>query len=200
MSCNGESTLYAKNNHTARIAATIKAAKTDPKLLNVVPELPVKGDPPVICGPGAAVVADPPTRVAPVISEATGGAGVTAVELAGIAALTEEGLKVGIEERLEGGLEGTGSITTVDAAVAVTVVLALGGPTMMTDGSDAVLWTRVMKTVVVDVDVVNVVCSGLATVVVGAALFRVSMIVLCTVEVKVVVRTVVIDVVVPAAP
>ena len=96
------------------------------------------------------------------------------MELAGTAALAEEGLKVGVEVKLEEelaeGLEGTGSITTVDATVAVTVVLALAGPTMMIDGSDAVLRTRVIKTVVVDVDVVSVVCSGVATAVVGTAL------------------------------
>ena len=140
----------------------------------MVPELAVKGDPPVICGPGPAVVADPPTALIPVSSEATGGGGATAVELAGTAALAEEGLKVGVEVKLEEelaeGLEGTGSITTVDATVAVTVVLALAGPTMMIDGSDAVLRTRVIKTVVVDVDVVSVVCSGVATAVVGTAL------------------------------
>ena len=168
----------------------------------MVPELAVNGDPSVTCGPGPAVAADPPTVVS---SEATGGGGATAVELAGIAALAEDGLKVGVaesvEEKLAAGLEGIGSITTVVAAVAVTVVLALVGPTMMIDGSGAVvLRTRVMKTVVVEVDVVSVVCSGFPTFVVVAALFSVSKMVLCTNEVKVVVRIVVIDVVAPAAP
>ena len=80
--------------------------------------------------PGAEVVDEAPTAAALDSLVPTGGTGITIVELAGTAALLEVGDTV----------TGTGMISTVEAAVAMTVVLALVGPTIITEGSETV-WT-----------------------------------------------------------
>jgi len=79
--------------------------------------------------PGAEVVDEAPTAAAVDSFEPTRGTGMTIVELAGTAALLELGDT----------LMGTGMISTVEAAVAITVVLALVGPMMITEGSET-LW------------------------------------------------------------
>lgn len=74
------------------------------------------------------MVDEAPAAIALDSFEATGGTGITMVELAGTAALLELG----------DALTGTGMISTVEAAVATTVVLALVGPMITTEGSETV--------------------------------------------------------------
>ena len=80
------------------------------------------------CIPGAEVVDEAPTAAALDSFVPIEGTGMTIVELAGTAALLELGDT----------LMGTGMISTVEAAVATTVVLALVGPMMITDGRETV--------------------------------------------------------------
>ena len=144
--------IYSINTTTAATAAQM------PTLLrSVLVAAPGKGVPAVMEKPGADVVEEVPSAalLEVAIWDATGGAGAAVVELVGTAVVVE----------LE--LRGTGRISTVEAAVAITVVLALLGPTMMMEGREVgtdvvVLRCSVRVRVVVEVDVVLDVDSAIA--------------------------------------
>ena len=129
-SCNRESSppIPPASLHTSSINKDPKAAQSTSTLICMLLAAPGKSVAPVNCMLGAEVVDDAPTTAALESLEPTGGTGMAIVELAGTAALFELGF----------GLTGTGTISTVEAAVAMTVVLALVGPMMTTEGREAV--------------------------------------------------------------
>ncbi|MCJ1473453.1 hypothetical protein MMC13_002104 [Lambiella insularis] len=110
-----------------------------------LPAAPGKGVAPVNCSPGAELEAEAPVAAAALAATETG-------------TLTVEPAGTGASEKV-----GRGIISMVVGAVAMTVVLALVGPTMTRDGSDAVLLLyKVTVTCVVEVNVVVVVGSFVA--------------------------------------
>ena len=112
----------------------------------------VMGIAPVVCTLGAEAEAAVEEPLAAAVEETLAAAGVVARVVAGRAAL------------LEDTLTGTGLRTTVDAALATTVVAALEGPMMTTEGRGVVVLllrssVTVMRVVVVKVEtVVGPVC------------------------------------------
>jgi len=114
--------------HRRKTTAAPKAARRPKTLVCTLLAAPGNRVAPVNCMPGAEVVDEAPAAAALDSFEPTGGTGMTIVELAGTAALWELG----------DALSGTGMISTVEAAVAITVVLALVGPMTITEGSEAV--------------------------------------------------------------
>lgn len=177
--------LFQHVHHMTMAATAPKAASIPTMLTGTLVAAPGNGVAPVLGSPGAEVEDEAPAAAAaPLDTGVATETGILMVEKAGIAALVEVG---------------SGVISTVMGAVATTVVLALVGPTMTTEGSDAVLLPyKVTITWEVEVDVVVVVGSVLPAARVETT--EVAVTVLWTVSKEIRVCVVVSDVVSAAAP